>query len=241
MPRLRGASPSPRHTLAAAAPHRIIGVTPPQWLWKPSQISMWLNDTYGDCVTAEEAFAKATRTPEIFIADATVEAWASANGVLNGTDLVTVLKLMQTAGFSQDGNLYNDGPFSSVDWTKAEVLQNAIAKGPVKIGVAADQLENAVPDPPENGWLATGFVADSNEDHCVSLCGFGTIDWLVTQLNPGVPYGFDGSVPAYALFTWDSIGVIDVPSMLAITGEAWLRQPNTIVSSAKAVATGVVS
>ena len=36
-------------------------------------------------------------------------------------------------------------------------------------------------------------------------------------------------MPAYALFTWDSIGIIDVPSMLAITGEAWLRNPTTVV------------
>lgn len=226
MTRLRGARPSPRHRLASASPHRIVGVTPAQWLYKPSQLSMWLNDVDGDCVTAEEAFAKACNTPEIFISDPTVLAWAMKNNVLNGADLITVLDLMQTTGFPQGDYLYNDGEPHSVDWTNTTVLQNAIVQGPVKIGVAADQLENVVPDPPTNGWLATGFTADPNEDHCVSLCGFGTVAWLAAQLGaPSMPYG---TSPAYALYTWKSIGIIDVPSLLAITGEAWLRSPTTI-------------
>jgi hypothetical protein len=233
MPRPRGARPSPRHRLASAVPHRIVGATPAQWLWKPVQISMWLNATYGDCVTAEEAFAKACNVPEIFIPDATVLAWATTNGALNGADLTTVLDIMQSAGFPQDGNLYNDGPFNSVDWTNTAALQNAIATGPVKIGVAADQLENAVPNPPVNGWVATGFQPDSNEDHCTSLCGFGSIAWLVSQLGGSVPSGVDGTQPGYGLFTWDSIGVIDVPSLLAICAEAWLRLPTTVVAPAR--------
>ena len=233
MARPRGAFPSPRHRLASATPHRIVGTTPAQFIWLPKTLSMWLNDVDGDCVSAEEAFKCACNNPEIFITDDTVLAWATKNGVLNGADLVTVLDTMQTAGFSQDGNLYNDGPHVSVDWTNAEVLQNAIAQGPVKIGVAADQLENAVPNPPTNGWFARGFQPDTNEDHCVSLCGFGTVGWLASQLGVDVNTTrfsvVDLSTPAYALFTWDSIGVIDIPSMLAITGEAWLRQPNTVV------------
>jgi hypothetical protein len=192
---------------------------------------MWLNDVDGDCVTAEEAFAKACYRPEIFIADDTVLAWATANNVLNGTELTTVLDLMQSAGFKQDGKVYNDGPYSSVDWTNTTALQNAIAQGPVKIGVAADQLEGAVgtSNPPLDGWVAIGFQEDSNMDHCVSLCGFGSISWLASQLGVSVLAGIDGSQPAYGLFSWKSIGIIDVPSLLAICGEAWLRQPTTIV------------
>jgi hypothetical protein len=230
MPRLRGAIPSPRHRLASAMPHRIVGPTPSQFLWLPKQLSMWLNATYGDCVSAEEAFKCACNNPEIFITDDTVLAWATANGVLNGADLITVLDLMQTSGFSQGGNLYNDGHPNSVDWTNTTALQNAIAQGPVKIGVAADQLDNVVPDPPTSGWFANGFQSDPNEDHCTSLCGFGPTAWLAKQLSvSAVPSGFSST--AYALFTWSSIGIIDFPSLLAITGEAWLRSPNTIVSA----------
>jgi hypothetical protein len=224
--RLRGAFPSPRHKLAAVSPHQLLGTTPSQFLWKPTKLSMWLNDVDGDCVTAEEAFKCACNNPEIFITDDTVLAWATANNVLNGADLTTVMDTMRTAGFSQDNNLYNDGPYVSVDWTNEAVLQNAIVQGPVKIGVAADQLEQAVGtvNPPPSGWVATGFQKDTNEDHCVSLPGFGPASWLAEQL--GVPS--PGDFPAYALFTWSSIGIIDVPSMLAITGEAWLRNPGTI-------------
>lgn len=193
---------------------------------------MWLNATYGCCCTSEEAFAKACDTPEDFITDDTVLAWATKNNVLNGTELTTVLDLMQTTGFAQDGKLYNDGPFNTVDWTNSTALQNAIAQGPVKIGVAADQLENAVPNPPTNGWFASGFQPDPNEDHCVSLCGFGTIAWLSGLLGDSVPDGVDGTQQAYALFTWSSVGIIDPPSMLAITAEAWLRNPVTLISTA---------
>jgi hypothetical protein len=230
MARPRGAFPSPRHRLAGARPHVAVTPHPAQWLWTAVQLSMWLNDVDGDCVTAEEAFAKGCGPSGIFIPDAIVKAWATRNNVLNGADLITVLDLMQTAGFSQDGKVYDDGPPLSVDWTNADILQNAIYQGPVKIGVAADQLENVVPDPPTSGWIATGFTQDQNEDHCVSLCGYGTIGWLASQLGVTVlPGTLDQNAPAYALFTWDTIGIIDVPSLLAITGEAWLRVPTTVV------------
>lgn len=226
--RQRGARPSPRHRLAGAAPHRILGTTPAQFLWKPAQLSMWLNDVDGDCVTAEEAFAKACYSPEIFITDDTVKDWATKNDVLNGTDLITVLDMMQTGGFQQNDKTYNDGVIISVNWTDTEILQNAIVQGPVKIGIAANQLEDAIgtDDPPPSGWLATGFMPDSLQDHCTSLCGFGPIEWLLGQLGVKSQRHDLG----YAMFTWDSIGVIDIPSLLAITGEAWLRNPTTIIT-----------
>ena len=225
----RGALPSPRHRLAAAAPHSISGPTPPQLLYKPAKLSFWLNNQFGDCVTAEEAFAKACHHPEIFISDAEVDKWAKQHNVLNGANLVDVLDAMSVKGFQQNGHTYDDGPHTSVDWTNAAVLQNAIAHGPVKIGVAADQLQQVVGDPPENGWFATGFHEDSNEDHCVSLCGYGPFAWLASELGVQVPRGTDGATPGYGMFTWDSIGIIDQPSLLAITAEAWLRNPVTIV------------
>ncbi len=227
--RPRGAFPSPRYRLAGATPHTITGPTPPQVLYKPSKLSFWLNDKDGDCVTAEEAFAKATHQPEIFISDAEVQKWAKAHNVLNGANLTDVLDAMQTQGFQQGGHTYDDGPAVAVDWTNTALLQNAIAHGPVKIGVAADQLEAAVPNPPTNGWFATGFKQDTNEDHCVSLCGYGSFSWLAGQLGVKLPQGVNGTTPGYGLFTWDSIGIIDNPSMVAITQEAWLRNPVTVV------------
>ncbi|MFI5352585.1 MAG: hypothetical protein ACHQZS_06425 [Candidatus Binatales bacterium] len=210
-------------------PHVIVGPTPPQLLYDPTKLSFWLNNQYGDCVTAEEAFAKACHVPEIFISDQEVETWAKQHSVLNGASLVDVLDLMVTKGFAQGGHTYDDGPSKSVDWTNAAILQNAIAHGPVKIGIAADQLETVYQAHPKNGWFATGFKQDNAEDHCVSLCGYGTFAWLASQLKVQLPPGIGGSTPGYGMFTWDTIGIIDHPSMLAITHEAWVRNPTTVV------------
>lgn len=233
MPLLRGAIPTPRHILAAAVPHAPIPC-PPQFLRKPVQISMWNNDQYGCCVTAEEAFNKACNNPEIFITDQEVYNWANTNGYLNGAMLTDVMQKMQTAGFQQNAATYDDGPYNSVNWNDAAILQSAIFQGTVKIGIAADQLQtvyeaaNPVEVSPAKGWIATGFTEDGSEDHCVALTGYGSIGWLAEQLGIIVA-GIDSSTAAYALFTWDSIGIIDSPSLSAICGEAWLRAPSTIV------------
>ena len=188
---------------------------------------MWGNDAHGDCVTAEEAFAKACHQPEIFISDQEVIGWATRHGVLEGANLYQVLNWMQTDGFRQDGLIYDDGGPLTVDWTQSAVLNSAIAQGPVKIGIAADQIQGVWHG--RTGWFATGFRPDANEDHCVTLCGYGTIAWLAQQLKVSVPSGVDGTKPGYAMFTWNTIGIIDVPSMKAITHEAWLRNPTTVI------------
>ena len=188
------------------------------------------NADHKDCVTAEEAFAKACHNPEIFISDADVIAWAERHGVLEGAYLTDVMTWMQNDGFVEGSFVYDDGPHFSVNWTNTGVLQSAICSGPVKIGIAADQIETAYfSTGGRSGWFATRFHADNNEDHCVSLCGYGTMSWLAQQLGVEVPAGIDGTKPGYAMFTWDSIGIIDVPSMIAITHEAWLRQPTTVM------------
>lgn len=226
----RGALPTPRYELAAAMPHIPIPIFPLQFIWTPSKLSMWGNDVHGDCCTAEEAFAKSCN-PEVFIEDKEVIQWATANGILNGATLLGVLQLMQTKGFEQDGYKWDDGNFHSVNWTNPLVLHSAIYHGPVKIGVAADQLEATCGafGFGKNGWFATGYHPDAGEDHCVSLCGYGSLAWLAQQLKVSVPSGLTGTKPGYALFTWDSVGIIDQPSMLAITHEAWLRTPTSVI------------
>lgn len=228
----RGARPSPRSALAAALPHAPIVGAPPNFITVPSRISMWGNDVHGDCVTAEEAFAKACHNPEIFISDSEVIAWAQRHGVLEGAYISDVLQWMQNDGFRESSVVYDDGAYYSVNWTNPAVLHSAIATGPVKLGVAADQLDPVwLRAEGRSGWFATGFHADDNVDHSVSLCGYGSIGWLAQQLNARLPAGVDGTKPGYALFTWDTIGVIDEPSMLAITHEAWLRNPTTVMKS----------
>jgi len=225
----RGAMPSPRSTLAAATPHVAAIGAPLHHLSKPHRISMWGNDAHGDCVTAEEAFAKACHHPEIFVPDNEVIGWASRHGVLEGANLLPVMTWMQDDGFVEGTHIYDDGPHFSVDWTNRAALHSAIASGPVKIGIAADQIEHVWQAAGgRSGWCATGFHDDPAEDHCVSLCGYGTLSWLAEQLDAELPPGVDGSSSGYAMFTWNSIGIIDTPSMIAITHEAWLRQPTTV-------------
>ena len=225
----RGAIPTPRSVLAAARPHLALVAAPSNFIVIPQQISMWGNDVHGDCVTAEEAFAKACNNPEIFISDDQVITWATKHGVLEGAYLPDVMTWMENDGFPDGPLTYDDGPHLSVDWTDAGTLQSAISQGPVKIGVAADQIEAAWNSTGgRSGWFATGFQDDSNEDHCVSLCGYGSISWLAQQLGVQAPAEIDGTQAGYAMFTWNSIGIIDVPSMIAITQEAWLRQPTTV-------------
>jgi hypothetical protein len=77
------------------------------------------------------------------------------------------------------------------------------------------------------------YPQNQPEDHCVSLCGYGTLAALVglfqqhkVTVKPpkGMPTGL-----CYAMFTWNSIGIIDQQSMLHITYEAWIRNPVTII------------
>jgi hypothetical protein len=221
--RATGARPTSRHALCGATPHRIAGTTPSWWLWLPELLSYWGNQNNGNCVTAEQAAAFAAMG--VFIQEAEVIAWATKNGVLNGAELPQVMDLMLTAGFTQDGNTYNNGTPTSVDWTNAPVLYNAISQGPVKLGVAAEQLQGVVGA--TNGWFGTAFTPanQNDEDHSISAFGYGPIIQLATALKVTVPAGVDGNGQGVAVFTWDTVGILDWASFLAITFEAWLRTP----------------
>jgi len=87
--------------------------------------------------------------------------------------------------------------------------------------------------PGTSGWAMYNYPKNQPEDHCTSLCGYGTLAELVAlfqqhkvTVHPpkGMPTGL-----CYAMFTWNSIGIIDQQSMLNMTYEAWIRSPATIV------------
>src|SRR5208283_4285168 len=120
----RGAVPTPTHEIAAARAHvpdPAVAV-PSSFLMWPTKMAMWGNAIYGDCVTAEEAFAKATAAPQTFFTRNSVVNWARAHGFLNGATLTQVMVTMQTKGFQFGGNVYNDGAYSKVDWKTASTL-----------------------------------------------------------------------------------------------------------------------
>lgn len=218
------------HIATTAPPTQFVPAT----ILTTAQMSYWGNNQYGDCVTAEEAFAKdiypvyySTAGKPVDIDTATVEQWARQHGFLNGANLTSVMDVMGSQGITFNGTTYTDGPYKSVDYANWTTLTSAIAQGPVKIGVAAGQLQNTPGVGQNNGWVATGYGPDGNEDHCTSLCGFGTMQYLCSAMGVGVPSGVDPTSKSVLFYTWDTIGVMDFPSMVNITGEAWLRSPTT--------------
>jgi hypothetical protein len=215
---------------------------PSSFLMWPVKLSSWNNYSYGDCVSAEEAFAKAAAAPKTFIPEATVVSWATAHGYLNGAYLTDVMTTMRTDGFPLNKKKYDDGRYNSVNWTNGAILRSAIySHGPVKIGVAADYFQSPAPgqhgtvSPGTSGWAIYNYPPTSSqqEDHCVSLCGFGTLAQLVSlfkkyKVTVHAPKGMPRGL-CYAMFTWNSIGIIDQQSMLHMTHEAWIRNPVTII------------
>jgi hypothetical protein len=239
MPFPRGLRPTPRHRLAAAFPFRPataqVKALPSFFGTLPKQLLMWGNDTYGDCVTAEEMFKLACYSvqcglPEICPSNDDAIAWARQEGVLNGADLEPVIQQMQSTGITINGVNYKDGAPLSVDYTNDDTLRAAIAQGPIKIGVSADPFNGVAGVGQTNAWVMTGFSQDSNEDHCTSLCGFGQAgDLFKSVLNASLPANsVAGDTIGYLMFTWSTVGFIDKPSLLAICGEAWLRTPSTV-------------
>ena len=223
--RPRGAIPSPQHVLAKATPHRVTVGVPAQFGVIPSKISYWGNDQYGNCTVAEEAYAKACYFPEIFVPDQTVIDWGEANEFNHGSSLTDVMDAMAKAGFPMPPQVWGDGAYTLVDYTNPDNLQSAICQGPVKIGLAADALEDCVGT--ANGWLLVNAPKDSNEDHCTSISGYGPMSWLASQLGGALPPSVDGSQVGYLMFTWSTIGIVDWASVQNIVGEAWLRNPTT--------------
>jgi hypothetical protein len=187
---LANARPSPRHRLAGAVPHFFLGA-PANLFRVPLDLEWWGNRVDGDCCTAEEAAAKAVADPQIAVPSTVAVAWAAAHGFLNGATLIDVIDQMEKAGFLIDGKTYDDGAPRSVDWTDALTLQSALAVGPVKIGVAAAQLQNVPDIGTRNGWVATGFKPDENLDHCIGLWGFGPMGWLAEQFKIALPAGVE--------------------------------------------------
>jgi hypothetical protein len=226
-----GEFPTPNHELAAAQPYRGGGAAPQSFLAWPIDISFWGNEKAGNSSWAEEAFAKACAAPKVFLP---AEVVLSASRECDSSNFAAFL---QTHGFQMGDKAYLDGPFHSVDWTRAEVLNGAIANGgPVKIGVASADFGSGLQGrvtPGTSGWAIYSLPAGQPENHCASLCGYGPLAALAdlferhgvkVNLPPGMPTGL-----CYAMFTWGSIGIIDRQSLMNITGEAWVRIPTTII------------
>jgi hypothetical protein len=228
-----GEFPTPNHELAAARPFKGGATAPESFIAWPIGMDSWGNERVRNSSWAEEAFAKACAEPKVFIPTDVVLLTAQECGASNFAEF------MQTHGFQIDRKAYLDGPFNSVNWTNAAALNSAIANvGPVKIGVASANLASGSQGqvtPGTSGWAIHGLPMGQPENHCASLCGYGVLAALVDLFER---HGFNVNLPSgmpvglcYAMFTWGSIGIIDQHSLMSITGEAWVRNPTTIVKN----------
>jgi hypothetical protein len=226
-----GEFPTPNQELAAAQPYKVAGTAPESFLAWPIETRAWENEGVNNSSWVEEAFAKASAEPRVFIPADIVLLTARECGSSN------FARFMQTHGFEMDGTAYLDGSFQSVDWTNKAALSGAIANvGPMKIGVAAASLashSHGQVTPGTSGWAIYGVPPSQAEDHCASLCGYGPLAALVDLFEQ---YGTNVNVPSdmppglcYAMFMCGSIGIVDHQSLMNITGEAWVRIPTTIV------------
>jgi hypothetical protein len=223
--------PTPNHELGASRPYKPRGATPESFLAWPIEIDSWGSEETGNSSWAEEAFAKATADPKVFIPAEAVQNAARECGSMNFSHF------MQARGFELDGTAYLDGDFYSVDWTDTAVLNAAIAHAaPVKVGIARETLVSAPfgrMTPGKNGWVAHSLEQCAPGNTCGSLCGYGDPTRLAGLFaERGVTVDVPPAMPAglcYAIFVSGSIGILDRQSLLNITGEAWVRNPTTIV------------
>ena len=223
----RGAIPTPRSELAASEPYRPEAgaeIFVPSGAFPTPNYELAAAQPYKAGGAAPESFISwpieigswGNKEPgdSIWVEEAFAKACAEPK-VCIPTDVVrftsgkcgpsNFAKFMQTHGFQMDRKAYLDGPFNSVDWTNAATLNSAIADiGPVKIGVA---LANLVSGP-------QGQVTPESSG------------WAIYGLPTGMPTGL-----CYAMFTWGSIGIVDRQSLMNITGEAWVRNPTTVVKN----------
>jgi hypothetical protein len=225
-----GEFPSPNEELAAASPFKA-KPAPESFLVWPMSMGSWGAGDARASLWVEEAFAKACAEPRVFIPSEVALLAAAQCASSNFAEF------MQTRGFETNGTAYRDGPFNSLDWTDHAILKSAIhLHGPVKVGVGVADFQTNLHGrvtPGTSGWAMFGCGRSPRAEYCASLCGYGSLAELVglfgqhqvrVDVAPGMPAG-----PCYALFIWDSIGIIDQLSMLNITGEAWVRTPVTVV------------
>jgi hypothetical protein len=231
-----GKFPTPNHELAAAQPYNARGSAPKSFIAWPIGISYWGNERANNSSWAEEAFAKACAEPQVFIPPEVILFSSQECGSAN------FAMFMRTRGFQIDQRAYLDGVFKSVDWMNADALNDAIANvGPVKIGVASANLTSGPlgrVTRGTSGWAIYGLPAGQPENHCASLCGYGPLAALVDLferhgVNVNLPSGMPTGL-CYAMFTWGSIGMVDRQSLVNIVGEAWVRNPTTIVKDLSA-------
>lgn len=83
----------------------------------------------------------------------------------------------------------------------------------------------------KSGWAVYNYPKSEECKHCVSVCGYGLLDDLISEFKRhDVVIKKTSDMPNgmwYAVFTWNSIGIIDEQSLLNMAHAAWVRDPVT--------------
>jgi hypothetical protein len=119
---------------------------------------MFLNDTYGDCVTAEHAhqtyrFERFEQGKQVVITNGDVKAqyFKETGGGDNGLNMLTSLKIWRQDGFLIGGKIYKIFAFATVDWKNHDqvklgcMLFNGVCFGMQVPKSAMDQHNNGMP------------------------------------------------------------------------------------------------
>ncbi len=228
-----GTFPSQNYELAEAKSYKAIQDYPDPFLmdigdvdldfWKPGDLnnSFWI----------EESFAKFCAKPHIQLPKELVLETIDKCGTMN------VSEFLQTEGFQLNGKKYLNGTFQSINWTEPNLLKSAIYQyGPIKIGVASnDFLSNSkgMVTPAVNGWAMYNYPSGLKADDWASICGYGQLNKLINQFaTKGIAVNIPEGMPeglCYAIFVYNSVGIIDEQSLVNMTNEAWVRTPVTII------------
>jgi hypothetical protein len=201
-----------------------------QFAFVPAKKSMWGNNQYGDCVSAEAACSMAAYTtycgrPTV-PTDAEVIAFARKWGWLNGAYLTEVLDRMRDTGMSVGGSMVKSGPYAEVDYRSNGALQTALTVGPLDIAIDADALPSSAGN--KDGWYVTGNTHSPNTDHCVPILGFGPAGYLYEQINTPLPAALKPDQQGFLVFTWSTIGFVDFNWVQGTVVESYVRNPTTV-------------
>ena len=206
----RGAIPTPRSEFAASEPYRPEGGAE---IFVPT--GEFPTPNYE--LASAEPYREGGRVPESFIAWPTaVASWGDAeSGNASWAEEAFAKACAEPKIFI---------PPDVVRLTSRECGSSNFANG------AQGQVT-----PGTSGWAIHGLPTGQPEDHCASLCGYGLLGVLAGLFEQhGVKVNLPRGMPAglcYAMFSRGSIGIIDQQSLMNITGEAWVRNPTTIVKN----------
>lgn len=195
------------------------------------KLQMWGNDQYGDCVSAQEAFAKACCG--IQIPDDGLITWAGNHDLLNGAMLTDVMDLLAKDPFVLNDHKYGDGPYQSVDYKDESAVCAAIATFKAPLNIAIDH--SALPSGAGNqmGWYSLDVSGSyTTYDHCVGISGYGPAKFMFPLYGAQVPTGVDPEKIVFGLFTWKTIGLVDVSWFQAACSEMYVRNPTTTTDGA---------